>query len=164
MKPHGRKRHIPRLRIYPDPILAVRCKKVPAPTQGTFPVVHGAVTRILCDMRHLLLKSENGVGISAPQAGYTVRIILIKQKVMINPRITSRSFQKTKLKEGCLSYPGAFNTIKRSEGITVKYIDEWWMKRTEKLVGLNARIVQHEVDHLNGKCRVATAEYRRVMR
>lgn len=164
MKPHGRKRHIPRLRLYPDPILAKKCTRVPVPTQETFPVVHGVVTRILRDMRYLLLASKNGVGISAPQAGYSVRVILIKTKVMINPRITRRSLHKTKFKEGCLSYPGAFNTIKRSEGITVKYIDEWWVERTEKLVGLNARIVQHEVDHLNGKCRVATAEYRRVMR
>lgn len=162
MKPHGRKRHIARLRLYPDPILSQKCTRVPRGLIGF--VLSKAVARIICDMRYLLLAAKNGVGISAPQAGYTVRIILVKTKVMINPRITRRSLHKTKKKEGCLSYPGAFNTIKRSEEITVKYIDEWWISRTEKLVGLNARIVQHEIDHLNGKCRVAGKEYRRAFK
>lgn len=141
-----RKRYIPRLRKYPDAILFKKSTAV-LPDENISP--------ILRDMRYILLNSKSGVGIAAPQAGHSRRVILVKQRVMINPRITLHSIMMTKQVEGCLSCPGVYKKIWRHKGIMVRYLDERREKHTQWFDGVEAQIIQHEIDHLNGKCKVA---------
>jgi peptide deformylase len=69
---------------------------------------------------------------------------------MINPVITSRSSKMVLSEEGCLSLPGKYDSIARHDSLTVKYLDGKGRENVLKLGGLNARIVQHEVDHIDG--------------
>ena len=69
---------------------------------------------------------------------------------MINPEITSHSSETVCGEEGCLSLPGQWAEIDRYKEITVQFLNEKGEKRSLKLDKLNARIVQHEIDHLDG--------------
>lgn len=105
-----------------------------------------------------------GIGIAAPQVGYLVRVIFIDYKglgyFMVNPKITHRSEETNTGSEGCLSYPGVYCDVERHSEITVKYTTEDNLQREESFSGLHARVIQHEIDHLNGKCWVGE-EWRR---
>lgn len=97
---------------------------------------------------------EDGIGIAAPQVGKSIRLIIINQKdkplVMINPKIEMKSIRAETAEEGCLSVPGVFGTVKRSKKIKATAIDESGKSFTIKAEGLLARVIQHEVDHLDG--------------
>lgn len=100
------------------------------------------------------IKEHNAFGLAAPQVGVNKRIIVWldgegKPRVYINPVIIS-SFGKIITEEGCLSFPGYQKRIKRKRGINIKAINEkgetiYWV-----LENMDAVIVQHEIDHLNG--------------
>lgn len=99
---------------------------------------------------------NEGVGLSANQVGIGKRIAVInptgKKKdelVMINPEIT-RKEGTDKMEEGCLSMPGVCSEVKRAMAIEVRFLDLEGSAKTLRLEGLPARIVQHELDHLNG--------------
>jgi peptide deformylase len=97
---------------------------------------------------------EQALGIAAPQIGINKRVILVKIndqfKVMINPEITHFS-QATEInEEGCLSLPECWLPVERSKEIIVSFQDPRGQKHSLKLNGLSGRIVQHEVDHLEG--------------
>ncbi len=101
------------------------------------------------------IKEANGDGLAAPQVGQNIQLILVctledSEKILINPEITS---QKGKVigKEGCLSLPNITTEILRSSLITVKYQDEELKSQIYKAEGREARIIQHEIDHLEGK-------------
>ena len=103
---------------------------------------------------------EKGVGLAAPQVGVNERVVVCifnydtPHEViipMINPEITKRSSEMALNEEGCLSLPGRYDAIARHEALTVKYLDVKGRENVLKLNGLNARIVQHEVDHIDGK-------------
>ena len=140
-----KKRTVPKLREFNDPILRKRCSRV-KPDED--------ISSIIKDMRYLLTNSKNGVGLAAPQAGYLKRVILVHNQVMINPRIIRRSWKKAVGVEGCLSYPKMYKEIKRSTRIKVKYISEHGTICSVWFEAIWARIIQHEIDHLNGKCKV----------
>ncbi len=139
-----------KLRVYPDPILTQVCE----------PVKDGEdVSGIIRDMMHILVNSKTGVGLAAPQAGHLKRIILVKRsdtayKAMINPKI--HEFKGTMLpgNEGCLSYPGVTKEIARYGIIYMTYLNEDGKARKGGFYNFTARIVQHEIDHLDGKCKV----------
>ncbi|MCL1901346.1 MAG: peptide deformylase [Firmicutes bacterium] len=99
------------------------------------------------------LKIEDGVGLAAPQVGMLKRAIICeldgKIVEMVNPKITSKSGELCD-KEGCLSVKGRQFTILRPEKITVKYFDRNANEKTLKLKEFDARIVSHEIDHLDG--------------
>lgn len=106
--------------------------------------------------------NENkGVGLAAPQIGASIRIILIhtgseKFRYIVNPKIEPFRNRGTKTaKEGCLSYPGKQARAKRWKKVKVtgKNIDGTPFEKV--YTGLNARVAQHEIDHLNGKCIVS---------
>lgn len=133
-----------RLRIYPDKILFAKCKAVCAGSN---------INQIKRDMLNLLMGSKTGVGISAPQAGYPSRIILIGRDLfMVNPEITRRSWRKSTGTEGCLSCPGVYKKVRRYKKITVRYLDDNFSPVKNTFYGIRARIIQHEMDHLKGKC------------
>jgi len=112
------------------------------------------------DIQELLPKmiqtmhTENGVGLAAPQIGVPLRLAVaeVNNKVYywINPEITSLSQEKIVSEEGCLSLPGEFFPILRSETVTLKYINEKGIPKRLRATGFLATVVQHEVDHLDG--------------
>ncbi len=100
------------------------------------------------------LRAAEGIGLAAPQIDRSIRLAVIevegKRTVMINPKITSFSREKILFEEGCLSLPGEFFLIERSERITVRYEDEHGKEVKKRVSGLFAIVIQHEVDHLDG--------------
>ncbi len=100
------------------------------------------------------MKAEKGVGLAAPQVGVSQRIILATiDKVvmlMVNPQIVSFSADTDICEEGCLSLPGQWGKVSRAKRIKLTFIDENGDEVNTELSDLNARVVQHEIDHLNG--------------
>lgn len=100
------------------------------------------------------MHQENGIGLAAPQIGKSIRLAVaeVEDKIyyLINPEITSYSQEKILFEEGCLSLPGQFFPIIRSEEITVRYQNERGLPKKLRAAGLLAIVIQHEVDHLNG--------------
>lgn len=112
-------------------------------------------------IRYIKNPENMGVWLAAPQVGYNKRLIvvsLLKDRedeafptvMMLNPEILEFSNECEIEKEGCLSVPGENGEVERYKKIKLKYIDE---NKKEKILVLSwvpARIVQHEIDHLNG--------------
>lgn len=98
---------------------------------------------------------EGGVGISAPQVGIKKRIMVAAYdgdlKTFINPRITTTSDNDViSDKEGCLSFPDFFPKIKRYNHVCVRYCNESGDEIIDSFEGFTSRIIQHEIDHLDG--------------
>ena len=106
---------------------------------------------------------DNGwVGLAAPQIWLNKRMIVVsllrdredenfKTVLMINPEILEHTENKDVEQEGCLSVPGAKWDVERYIGIKLRYTDDKQRENTLNLTGLSARIVQHEIDHLDGE-------------
>jgi len=118
----------------------------------------GAVQKLCSDMTETMDK-EKGVGLSAVQVGEHKRIIAIHKDadksledhlILINPKIFSKSKDEEEGEEGCLSVPDVFGMVERCKKIKVRYIDCSGQEHKIKAVGLLARVIQHEVDHLDG--------------
>jgi peptide deformylase len=131
---------------YPDPILEKKAKKVKNPLDPE--------TQELIKQMLTTLEKAEGAGLAAPQVGKSLRICVIQcdgdSFVLINPKITSYSRDKEICEEGCLSFPGNWLPVKRSGKVKVRYADETGKEIKTKAEGLLARIIQHEVDHLDG--------------
>lgn len=111
------------------------------------------------------LKYDNGVGLAAPQVFESKRIIIVHSypnprypdapefgpKAMVNPVIAKRSEEKEKGWEGCLSIPGYRGLVPRYKRITVRYVNRDGKSKQIEVQDFIARIVQHEVDHLEGR-------------
>lgn len=113
----------------------------------------------LIDQMYDTLIDEEGLGIAAPQVGVNLHMALARFNydtdhevimTMINPEILALSEETVENEEGCLSLPGEFHPTTRAKEVDVTFTDEKGKKYTLHMKGLNARIVQHEVDHLNG--------------
>ncbi|MDD2694034.1 MAG: peptide deformylase [Candidatus Gracilibacteria bacterium] len=114
------------------------------------------------DMVKYVKNVDNGaVGLAAPQIGVNKRLIAVslmqdyedenfRTIAMINPEITEHTEETCSDKEGCLSVPGKSGEVERWTGIKVTFLDPDGKKYVMKLSNLSARIVQHEVDHLDG--------------
>lgn len=102
-------------------------------------------------------------GLAAPQIGYNKRIILVRDfkvlpndkmlitnNILINPRIISESKDTEVDWESCLSIPNMYGKVKRPYSIKVIYTDEKGIEKKIKAKDFYARVIQHEVDHLNG--------------
>ncbi|MBD3179147.1 peptide deformylase [bacterium] len=105
----------------------------------------------------ITMVESNGIGLAAPQVGDSRKIITVhydlekKGKIieMINPEIISFCDENEKSEEGCLSVPGITGMVERPLEIEVRYQDIDGNEHVREFSGLNARIIQHEVDHLN---------------
>ena len=111
-----------------------------------------------------------GIGLAAPQVGINPQALVIGRgnfetegtedynQVFFNPNIITVGTENSYMMEGCLSYPGLFVKVKRPTEILM----EWWTEEDtrceEKFDGITARILQHEVDHLNGITFINRAE------
>jgi len=108
--------------------------------------------------------SANGVGLAAPQVGLPIRLFIIDsyqlknnipkiigiKQAFINPLIVNYSEEENIDTESCLSLPNLKLTIKRKNWITINYFDENFNFKKETFYDYEARIIQHEYDHLEG--------------
>lgn len=103
--------------------------------------------------------AAKGIGIAAPQVGKNVRVFLAvlnhgtDQRVtvpIVNPEIISHGNETGVAEEGCLSLPGKYGQVERFTAVNVVFFDLDGGRQSLDLTGLNARIIQHETDHLNG--------------
>lgn len=110
----------------------------------------------LADRMFEFMYETQGVGLAAPQLGISKRVIVVNSKqapeekmALVNPSIVKREGEDV-MQEGCLSVPGAFGDVKRAQRIEVAAQDVHGKKVHFTAEGFLARIVQHEVDHLDG--------------
>lgn len=109
------------------------------------------------DMLDTMYKSEMGIGLSGPQVGILERLFVCDLRegkgpeVLINPVITWKSEQTSAYQEGCLSIPDVYASVTRPAEITVEFMDERGEPKSLTTGGLMATLVQHEIDHLDGK-------------
>ncbi len=100
------------------------------------------------------LRASKGAGLAAPQVGVSDRICLAyiqrKQVALINPMITWKSEEEVSGEEGCLSLPGVWLNVLRAREIVVQFTNFSGKSLELKLKDFEARVIQHEVDHLNG--------------
>lgn len=132
----------------PNTILRQRAKEI-----NLEEIKSATVQKLIADMKETV-KPAGGIGLAAPQVGISTRLIAVvvqeKVKILINPEIINFSWRKESAEEGCLSVPGKWGPVKRSKLIKVKAFDENGKAVKFKAKDLFARIIQHEVDHLNG--------------
>lgn len=139
-----------RIRQFPDPAL----RKISVPILRVDRKLSEFIERLIETMRH----QPGGIGIAAPQVGVLKRIAIVdvsprvpgtKLRILINPKILELSAPES-YREGCMSLPDFTANVRRGERIKVSFQDIN-MKSTEIAAeGLEARCIQHEVDHLNG--------------
>lgn len=135
------------IRKYPDPVLSKKAKEVEGIDEET--------ARLLDNMKETM-KEKDGVGLAANQVGVLKRIIVLMSEnhsdvlALVNPIILKKSKEKERGEEGCLSFPGLFLQIKRSKQVDVEALNEKGEKVNIKASGLFARVLQHEIDHLDG--------------
>lgn len=108
------------------------------------------IERVMID----IMDKEYGIGISANQVGFDRRVIVIRPReqksiIMFNPTIVSKIGECAD-EEGCLSFPGLFMQIRRAETVVAQYLDKNAKECTIKLTGMDAKCLQHEIDHLDG--------------
>lgn len=139
-----------------DPVLREVCP----PADPEDPALEGLVE----DMMETMENAE-GVGLAAPQIGIARRIFVMDADpitdeldepdygpmVFINPEILTHGEEIVELEEGCLSIPDVRDKVKRPDEITVRYLDGSFREREETFRGWTSRVIQHELDHLDGK-------------
>lgn len=110
----------------------------------------------LVDQMIQTMRREGGIGLAANQIGINKRVLVMECGGSIwdcfNPEITSSSDELSIYEEGCLSFPGLVLKVKRPSEVVVKYQDKDGNFKEERMTGIVARCVQHEIDHLNGIC------------
>lgn len=136
------------IRKFKDKILRKKAKKVSK--------VDKEIKKLIVDMAQTMKKNQ-GIGLAAPQVGILKRIIVFQadrpgQRIfsLINPKVKKKSREKEKGEEGCLSFPKVLLEIKRAKLIEVEGLDINGNKVKFEAKGLLARILQHEIDHLDG--------------
>ena len=134
------------VRKYGDPILRRRAEPVGEVTPE--------IRAILRDMIDTMYR-EVGVGLAAPQVGISLRLMVIDEekgrgpRALVNPEIVDQG-GRVVAEEGCLSIPGVFAPVARAEWVRLEAQDEEGQPVTVETKGLYARVIQHEMDHLDG--------------
>jgi len=135
-----------KVRRYGDPVLRRRA----APVEGVTP----EICRLVADMVDTMY-DEVGIGLAAPQVGVSVRLMVVGDEegrgtqVLVNPAITAHG-GTIMAEEGCLSLPGIFAQVTRSEWVTLEAQDLEGQPVAITARGLRSRVFQHEIDHLDG--------------
>jgi peptide deformylase len=136
--------------VYPDPVLR----------RGGKPVTEfGPALRALSEQMMAAMYEEGGVGLAAPQVGIETKLLVLNpagdkkdrsgELTLLNPKITKKKGREYG-EEGCLSFPGIQADVERWIDIVVSYQDLDGKEQTLTASGWLARIIQHELDHLDG--------------
>ncbi len=137
------------IRTFPDKVLKVRAEEVKD--------INGEIARLAEDMLETMYNAP-GIGLAAPQVGKSLRVIVFdishkegekRPYILINPVVTATEGSEV-MEEGCLSVPGVYAHVKRAAKVEVKGYDLDGKEVTLQAEGLLARVIQHEVDHLDG--------------
>jgi peptide deformylase len=134
------------VRKYGDPVLRRQAKPVEAVTPE--------IKRVIADMVDTMY-DEVGLGLAAPQVGISLRLMVVgdddgrEVRALINPLIAEQGGEIV-AEEGCLSIPGIFAQVKRAEWVRLEAQDEMGRPVSITARGLRARVLQHEMDHLDG--------------
>lgn len=145
--------------VYGSEMLRERAAGVDFSVSG----VKEEISALINDMNETMRKAD-GVGLAAPQVGRLIRVLVVDgsplddmfpelrtfQRAMINPVLLEESKDGVEFNEGCLSIPDIHADIVRPSTIKVSYTDENFNQVEETLSGFACRIVQHEMDHLDG--------------
>ncbi len=134
---------------YGNPILRMKAEKIEN--------IDESIKDLAAQMMDIM-RVEEGIGLAAPQVAKSLSLLVIDESLIfedgkpmayLNPEILDSEGESI-VEEGCLSLPGIREDVKRPEGITLRYqnIDGETVER--KIEGLLARVLQHEMDHLNG--------------
>lgn len=119
--------------------------------------------QLVSDMKETL-QSADGCGLAAPQVGKGLRVLIVDgtvvadvydylkdfRRTMINPVLLEESSSTSEYSEGCLSIPGVYADVRRPSSIKVEYYNENLEKVTEEFDKFACRMIQHEMDHLDG--------------
>lgn len=134
------------IRLYPDPVLREAAASVTDFDES--------VRKLVSDMTETM-RDAPGVGLAAPQVGVQRRVLVYSVGVeepvhaLVNPEITERWGEQVG-EEGCLSIPGLTYPVTRAERVTVRAQDERGEPVSLDVEEFEARVIQHEVDHLDG--------------
>ena len=144
--------------VYGSPILKQKASDIDATYEN--------LAELIQNMWQTMYQAS-GIGLAAPQINKSIRLFIVDtaqledrkkdepnfvgiKKVFINPQITEEIGAEWKYEEGCLSIPGIRENVERKPDITITYQDEQFNTMTESYSGLNARVIQHEYDHIEG--------------
>ncbi|MBI1822033.1 MAG: peptide deformylase [Nitrospirae bacterium] len=135
---------------FPDPILREKTRQVDN--------ADGALQKLIDDMVETLYLVP-GLGVAAPQVGKSLRLFVYdmtlregetqKLTALVNPEIIESEGEIIE-EEGCLSIPDYWEKVKRAARVMVKGVDRYGKEVRFEAEGLHARLIQHEMDHLNG--------------
>jgi peptide deformylase len=132
------------LRFHPDPVLRGVCHPVER--------FDSWLSDLLMDML-ALLRAHEGIGLAAPQVGIGRRLFVVeihgRAVCWVNPVIVAQG-GSDRMIEGCLSLPGVQVDVQRNRQVEVEGYDAYGRRRRHRVERLWARVVQHEIDHLNG--------------
>lgn len=147
---------------YGDPVL----RKVAEDITADYPNLKELIVNMYDTMNNAY-----GIGLAAPQIGLPIRLFIVGtapfsendklsaeeqnklkafKQTFINAKIIAEEGEKWPFNEGCLSIPDVREDVYRHEKITIEYLDENFIKKTESFDGLIARVIQHEYDHIEG--------------
>ena len=145
------------IKIYGDDCL----KRISKPVE-TF---DGDLKRLIGNMAETMYEAR-GIGLAAPQVGENVRLLILdvdwideeggepkeerNLKVLVNPALAWESVEDSSVMEGCLSLPGIEGEVYRPVAAEIRYQDESGQQHERRVEGMEARCVQHEIDHLDG--------------
>ena len=121
------------------------------------------LAQLIADMWETM-EEANGVGLAAPQIGKSIRLFVIDsipmqdegkedegiRQVFINAEILEEAGDDWSYGEGCLSIPDITGDVERPEEVTIRFQDENFATHTRTFTGMNARVIQHEYDHIEG--------------
>ncbi len=151
------------IRLYGDSVLRRGADEVPGDS--------ASIRQLIDDMIETMRRA-GGIGLAAPQVGRTERIFVAElaaeirpaggrehareqeqvreAMAFVNPEIIEESDEESEFEEGCLSIPDIVETVRRPERIRMTYLDRHFQAQEIEAGGLAARVIQHEVDHLEG--------------
>lgn len=133
--------------LYPAPILRERTSPVETVDEQT---------RLLARDMLDLMQAERGIGLAAPQVGVPLRLFVCclpreeREWVFVNPEITGNSRRSIRFEESCLSLPGSYAKVRRPAWVDLAATDLCGQAVHLRATGLLARVIQHEIDHLDG--------------
>lgn len=122
--------------------------------------INDEIIKLSQDMLETMYKYD-GIGLAAPQVGKKIRMVVYdsnyieegakkKPMVLVNPKIIHTSKSKVRVEEGCLSYPDVFYEVERFEKVKAEYMGLDGKKRIISAKDIEAVVLQHEIDHLDG--------------